>query len=259
PINHLIGRELVKRRFREALTIFLSHPSDYDSEERRIFRELCKESDYRRALSMLKPEKPELDLEVLVLRRLVKDPNRCIEALRELPLTLRRLFINAYQSYICNRVLSSAVNAEMDLMKVEEGDYCGEFDLIQGRLIKVSRYFTSTSPSNPIHKGSDILTISIPLIPIVGYTYRTTKNRFDVFIDQVLEEEGVKARDFYIKELPEVSVEGGFRVAPLLCKAFDWNFDQNGISLTMELFKGSYATVILREIIKPRNPVEAGF
>ncbi|MEM2210957.1 MAG: tRNA pseudouridine(13) synthase TruD [Nitrososphaerales archaeon] len=245
PINHLIGRALVKRNFDEALKILLSYPSIYDNEELKAFREFCKEENYQRALSMLKPE---LDIEGLVLKRLVKKPKASIEALREIPLSLRRLFVNAYQSYICNRVLSLAINAGMDLINIEKGDYYGEFDLTQGRLIKVSK----SSLSNKQGK------LIVPLIPIVGYAYRNTSNRFDTIINQMLEEEGVKAHDFYIKELPEVSMEGGFRVAPLICKNFNWRLN-NEVFLTIDLFKGSYVTIILREIMKPKNPIEAGF
>ena len=55
--------------------------------------------------------------------------------------------------------------------------------------------------------------------------------------------------------MQEVSNEGGFRQAVMQCS----NFSINEPYLSFTLSRGSYATVLLREIIKPANPVTAGF
>jgi tRNA pseudouridine13 synthase len=84
---------------------------------------------------------------------------------------------------------------------------------------------------------------------------------------QILEEEGVKTENFRADAIPENSGRGGLRavVAPVT------SFKVHGVSasaanqrdrqadLSFMLLRGSYATVLLREILKPSDPLKAGF
>ncbi len=84
---------------------------------------------------------------------------------------------------------------------------------------------------------------------------------------QILENEKVKPEDFKIEALPEISARGELRsiITPAIEIAvdrIDENTDRRGqrqAELSFTLLRGSYATVILREIIKPANPIKAGF
>ncbi|MEM0441789.1 MAG: tRNA pseudouridine(13) synthase TruD, partial [Candidatus Nitrosocaldus sp.] len=71
----------------------------------------------------------------------------------------------------------------------------------------------------------------------------------------------ISTKDFYIKEMQEVSIEGGFRPLPLLLlyNMFEINKDDESIQVRFALPKGSYATILLREIIKPVRPALVGF
>jgi tRNA pseudouridine13 synthase len=55
--------------------------------------------------------------------------------------------------------------------------------------------------------------------------------------------------------MQEVSDEGGFRQAVIKCE--DFSVVEPMVSFTLS--RGSYATVLLREIIKPQDPIKAGF
>ena len=81
------------------------------------------------------------------------------------------------------------------------------------------------------------------------------KNRFDYQISKVLEKEQIHAKDFFSKEMQEISDEGGFRQAAIKCECFSVN--EPLVSFTLS--RGSYATILLREIMKPPNPIAAGF
>jgi tRNA pseudouridine13 synthase len=67
----------------------------------------------------------------------------------------------------------------------------------------------------------------------------------------------VDAKDFYIKEMQELSHQGGFRQAPLSCT--DFCYKRDPLKVSFKLPKGSYATTLLREIIKPDDPIKSGF
>jgi tRNA pseudouridine13 synthase len=71
-----------------------------------------------------------------------------------------------------------------------------------------------------------------------------------------MDEENIRPRDFYIKEMQEMSDSGGFRQAPLCCREFNY---KGSLVLSFKLPKGSYATTLLREIMKPMDPIAVGF
>ena len=91
-------------------------------------------------------------------------------------------------------------------------------------------------------------------IPLVGHSYYK-KTRFDFHIQKILFDEAVSTKDFLIKELQEVSIDGGFRNAMLSCT--DYSLIDNTARFTLS--RGSFATIVLREIMKPNEPLLAGF
>ena len=68
-------------------------------------------------------------------------------------------------------------------------------------------------------------------------------------------DEGITHKDFFSKELQEISNEGGFRNSSIQCA--DYSVKDNVVSFSLS--RVSFATVILREIIKPENPLTSGF
>jgi tRNA pseudouridine13 synthase len=73
---------------------------------------------------------------------------------------------------------------------------------------------------------------------------------------KLMSNEGLTPKDFYIREMQELSVEGGFRQLPLMVT--DIKYDQDS-EFRFRLPVGAYATTLLRELIKPINPINAGF
>ena len=71
----------------------------------------------------------------------------------------------------------------------------------------------------------------------------------------MLDSEGVEPRDFFIKEMQEVSDQGGFRQAAVQCS--DYRADASAVEFSLS--RGSFATMVLREIMKPEDPIAAGF
>ena len=70
-----------------------------------------------------------------------------------------------------------------------------------------------------------------------------------------MQDEQIEAKNFFIKEMQELSIEGGFRNAAIHCT--DTKVEDDVISFTLN--RGSFATIVLREIMKPANPILAGF
>lgn len=163
-----------------------------------------------------------------------KDP---IKALRRVPIRIRRLFIDAYKAYIFNRTLSNIIKSGYDL-KPKPNDICFIFDR-KNRLGTFDEKYAS-----------------ILAIPTVGYGYKS-KNRFAKIIDDIMREEGINHKDFYIKEMQEISSSSGFRQALLYCNEFNYTLEPLTLVFTLQV--GGYATIFLRELMKPKDPIASGF
>ena len=240
-VTHLVGREIIKRNFIQAVELLLSYTTEFDTQMSREIRNRCADPrNYRQVLKMLPRG---MDIERQVLSALVAGRN-AIAALRAVPIMIRRLFVQAYQAYIFNRCLSRAIMRGEDLLQPQAGDLCFEMEgpVTFGRIIKY----------NP-----DSKTKLVPAIRMAGYTFQPGKGRFENITRAILQEEEVAPKDFYIKEMQELSHQGGFRQAPLWCTDFWYELDP--LRVSFKLPKGSYATTLLREIIKPDDPIRSGF
>ena len=230
-VTHLVGRKIVQRDFAGAVNLILTFTSPYDSARNTEMRqELRDGANYRRVLQEMPPR---MDIERAVLGEMIEsgDP---LAALRTVPVQIRRLYVQAYQSYLFNRTVSAAFGYGEDLLSAGESDVCYDRRGTLGRFIRGT--------------GQRLA------IPMVGHSY-FKKTRFHYYISGILEQEGVSPSDFFVKELQEASGEGGFRDSTISCR----DFAVSGDTVTFTLGRGSFATVLLREIIKPKDPVLAGF
>lgn len=231
PVTHLVGKAIVQRNYGEAVSLILSFVSDYDTpESSEIRRALADRSNYQ---SMVGKLPGGMDTESVVLEEMARhgDPLR---SLRAVPLYLRRLYVQAYQSFVFNLTLSAAHASGEDLLAAGQGDVCFDANGMLGK------YSSS--------KGQ------VLAVPFVGYSYYK-KTRFHHWILGVLKEQGIRPGDFYIKELQEASGQGGFRQASIRCT----EYGASGNMVEFVLSRGSFATMLLREIIKPEDPIAAGF
>ncbi|MGC2428313.1 MAG: tRNA pseudouridine(13) synthase TruD, partial [Nitrososphaeraceae archaeon] len=242
-ITHLVGREIVKRNFKNAVELLLSYSTDYDSSISREIRGKCR--DPKNYSQVLKQLPKGMDIEYQVISALVKGEGY-IAALRSIPITIRRLFVQAYQAYLFNKCLSIAILSGENVLKGKEGDLCFEMEgqIIFGRMRRLNPNLDLDSKK------------IVPAIMLVGYAFQPGKGRFELITQKIMQEEVISAKEFYIKEMQELSAQGGFRQAPLYCRDFSYT---DALTLCFKLPKGSYATTLLRELMKPEDPIRSGF
>ena len=121
PITHLVGKAIIQKNYQKAIDFLLNYSSKYDTAENNHYRKLISE---RKSDSEIIDQLPKsMDIEISVLRGLSKSNDQKI-AIREIPLQMRRFYIQAYQSYIFNRTLSMAFEYEEDLFNPQENDVC---------------------------------------------------------------------------------------------------------------------------------------
>ena len=253
PVNHLVGRELLRGRFEEAVMTFLTYPSIGEDAETLELREGMQNP--ARYPSLLEHVDRRMDIERRMMEVLISHPGDWIRVLRSVPLTVRRLFINSYQAFLFNKVVSEALKEEG--VALTEADEDNDVYGVIGSDEKSSSGIRRGRKNLVEKLGEKVL----PLIQMVGYAYRAGGGRFDRITQKVLVEEDVTPRMFYIKEMPELSMEGGFRTPSLLVDDLEVKTEpeESACLLRFNLAKGSYATVLLRELMKPSDPVSAGF
>lgn len=231
PVTHLIGKTILQRNFSEAIRLLISFTSEFDSKENTELRKkLADESNYKKLLAEIPTQ---MDLERIAISEMLNH-NEPLRAIKALPLSIRRFFVQSYQSFLFNKTLSFAFENDEDLFNPHEGDVCFDKNGILGKYVK----------------GLD-QNIAIPL---VGYSYYK-KTRFDYYTSKILENEEIYPKDFYLKEIQEVSNEGGYRNSSIVCS--DYSANENIISFSLS--RGSFATILLREIMKPEDPIRSGF
>ena len=247
-VTHLVGKAILERKFDKATEILLTYTTNYDSKFSREIREKLR--DIKSNPNLIREIPPGMDIEKNLAKAILigKDP---ISALRTIPISIRRLFVQAFQAFLFNKTLSIAIRDDFSLTIPEESDLC--FDVFGDDLTfgKIRKYEKGKPADSRIQR--------LPIIRLPGYSFQPGKNRFDKIIKEFMKQENINAKDFFIKEMQELSESGGFRQACYVCKNFKYKKEENSLLVGFSVPKGSYATVLLRELIKPANPIESGF
>jgi tRNA pseudouridine13 synthase len=261
-ITHLVGKALLQGNLQKAAMIFLANPSsDEHPLSRQARAELQSNQNFKQALQSFPAQ---LRYERIMLSHLAEHPDDFLGAFRRLPLKLRMLFVQAYQSFLFNRFLSARIKNELSLSAAEAGDYVVNVErsglpmVRAGRIVDVS---SLKSVNESIKAGKARLAL-----PLVGVKQKLSHGKNGELQKQILEEEGVELKSFRVDALPEVNAKGELRAIVSPVKFFRGQVSNDATavkkrqaSLEFMLLRGSYATVFLREIMKTRNPIKAGF
>jgi tRNA pseudouridine13 synthase len=262
PITHLVGRAVVMGDLEEATMIFLSRSGEYEHPMVKAARErLAETGDFKEALSCF----PRcFRYERLMLRHLVVYPRDFLGAFRRLPLKLRELFVQAYQSYLFNQFLSERISQGLALNEVYVGDYVVGLDEhgLPAKEGEVAVERALAEFNDAVRKGKACVAV-----PFVGFKQSFSDGLQGEIERTVLEREKINSSNFKSRIIPEISAPGGLRavLTPVMgfaveeCGADSLASSCVALRLRFVLRRGSYATILLREFMKPQNPVEAGF
>lgn len=235
PITSAVGKEMLKDNFENAVKIYLadyfeSEPDDA-KKARRFLSENWSLAVHGNGVSGIpKSEiswrfKKSLELfpyrlknERSMLGYLCEHPNDFAGALRRLPKRLRKMFLNAYQAEIWNSVTEEYFLKEKDK------------EIIKNIKIPLVGYDTELDDENPIHKK----------------------------LITVLKRDKIRLSDFAVRGMPELKCFGSEREILLLPKGLkiinisndEFNPGKMSVQISFQLAKGSYATILLKEIMK---------
>ena len=238
PNTHLVGKQIILEDYEQAVQILLENGKS--AEITGQIPDDATHGSYERA----------------IIHYLNKHPGEYKDSLQILPKDLVRLYIHAYQSYIFNLAISERVTQGISLQEPILGDYTmpitGEIHTVrpvtQASLPKVRR---------AVAKGTHKL-----VIPIIGYDFEhiNLEGVMGELYQSILESEKISPSQFRLSKMPALSSRGTFRALLVNPRSFKVRVltdeGDTPLQVQFDLPKGSYASVILREFIKPDSPTQ---
>ncbi len=259
PITHLVGKALVQEDFQKAAMIYIASPQpDEDPHTQQLRQNLQDTLDYKNALESYPKH---LNFERSIISHLHSNPDDYIGAIKTLPFNLQTLFINAYQSYLFNKMISLRLKAGLMLNQAIEGDI---ILAKRNHSYQKNDYIGVTSRNidkvnTALHKGLAAITTLL-----VGNTAPLASGEMGEIESSVIEEEKLNPKDFTIPKIPRISSHGTRRsihcsptdlhIDPLQQDTTDNKFQQLSVHFTLP--KGTYATTLLREYMKATHPTD---
>ncbi len=262
PITHLVGKAFAQDDLEKAAFLYLAEPSPHEHPESREARQrLLEERDFKEALEYF-PRR--LLYERLMLTHLAKNPEDHAGAFRRLPQRLRILLLQAYQSYLFNRFLSQRWLHKIPINEPQVGDYVVKKDSCG---LPTKSYVVATSKNlETLNEAVRNREMQVA-IPLVGFKQAPSEGAQGEIERRILESEGITQDDFYVRSMPETSAAGELRVAiaPVMNLHMEkptrdtLNPGKKKFCVSFTLHRGCYATIILRELMKPHSLIKAGF
>lgn len=249
PNTHIVGKLLIQGEYEKAAMEILATPYPNEPKAHRDARAFLAETlDFKRAL---KSFPRSLIFERQMIKWLVNRPNDYLGSLRLLPKYVITLYVDAYLSYIFNKALSERLRKLRSLERVMEGDIIATCDAYG-------------NPMRPtfIAKSSSMNLESNQLI--LAFVPASVKARPEGYMTELIlslfNKDGLEPP---FKRLEELGLQG--RLGLLRQIAFKptnlaYNVERDEVlKMRFLLPKSSYATILLREFIKPEDPIAAGF
>jgi len=226
-INHLVGKEIIKRNWENAVKILLTYSSENENPIARDARKFLSEN-WGKFDEAIKYFPKWLDVELSILNYLIKDKNY-YKALKTVHKRLVKLFIHSYQSYIWNKVLSK---------------YIKEFgnDL---SIIKVANEDLYISKDENFIKE-----LEKEVLPAIGYDLNLglLDERFRKIYEEILKEEGLSLDDLYFKDKPSLTLKSIKRKVISKVSDFKYEIKDSVIRIKFRLEKGSFATMFIKHL-----------
>jgi tRNA pseudouridine13 synthase len=263
PVTHDVGLAVVRGNWREAVLSYVGHPHESEPEATREARAFVDSeaaaagtADWAAALERYPRQ---LGFERSMLHRLVENGGESQAdfraALETVPTNLQRLFVNAAQSYLFNRMLSARLDRGLPFDRAVAGDVVCFTDreapdglavadpdrsqrVTENRVATVNRH---------AERGRAFVTA-----PLVGTETELGMGEPGDIERAILDDEGIDPSMF---DLPGEFHSTGTRRAILL--RTDLSIEYDPLTFGFRLPKGSYATVLLREYLKI-SPTEMG-
>ncbi len=245
PFTHLVGKALIKQDYEEVARYILTESTPDDSEDMRELREAMRDGNFTETILDRFPK--DLRYERLMIKSLQNHPDDYKRAFTRIPPKMQKLFVHSYQSFLFNRIISLRAKEGLHLIEPEVGDFIvrlGEANTHRDDWLFVSEKMHNEY-CNLVKKGEFGLVATIP-----GYASKMPNTRQSDHVRRILKEENVALDSFRFPEIKEIDSPGGFHSVSISLSDLETKCIEDNLQIKFSLRKGSYATVVLRELMK---------
>ncbi|MHA1914116.1 MAG: tRNA pseudouridine(13) synthase TruD [Promethearchaeota archaeon] len=255
PNSHIVGRFLLEGEYEKAFNEYVL--TTYSTES---IESLTARNDFQTDRNLGKAYKnfPKgLQYEKNMILYLIENPQDYFGAINTLSIDLRRLLKSSFQSYLFNKMLSIRVKRDLPLFKPIKGDVISIRDDYHGNITQV-KYIYGGVYDIYLNRALELNRASI-VIPIIGNT--TNLDDFPLMqsiYNEMAETEKFDKHIFRSDLMNNEEFKGSIRamtVKPTELKLIELTDDElnpqrKKLKIEFSLQKGSYATMLLRELIK---------
>lgn len=244
--THLIGKALIDNNLSEAVRLYIGNPYEEESGEVKLARQAYDDGNIEKSLEIMPTG---MRYERMMLKKLLKDQKKrnlsfdelddksYIKTLFSLPKPLQRMFVHAYQSYLFNKTVTHRVAMGID--KYIDGDIVidNEEHLLYDKSPEELQNMITNFEANPTS-------------PLYGTKVPFAEGKVGKMEKKILHDENLKKKDFECPKTPKLGSHGLRR--SIRFKIWDAKAasTEDGVVTEFSINKGSYATAVLREIMK---------
>jgi len=240
-VTHLVGEALVENDLEEAVRRYIGNPTEDEGEDNQKARKAYDDGNLEESLSLMGKG---MRYEKMMIKELIKDSKKgeltdksYMNALHALPKPLQRMFVHAYQSYLFNEAVSNRVAMGID--KYVEGDIVidNEEHIVRDKSSEEFQELITNFKANPT-------------CPLYGTKVPFAGGEVGEMEKGVLDKYGVKKEDFEVPKMPRLGSFGLRRNMRFQVWDSKATPTDEGVLCEFSINKGSYATAVLREIMK---------
>jgi tRNA pseudouridine13 synthase len=240
--THLVGEALIHNDLKEAVRLYIGNPSSEERNENQLARKAYDDGNLEESFELMPKG---MRYEKMMIKELLKESKKkdvlddvsYKRAINALPKPLQRMFVNAYQSFLFNDVVSHRVAMGMD--KYFDGDILidSEEHIVRD---KSSDEFQNLVSNFSVDQTCPLFGTKVPFAEgVVGEMEKS-----------ILKKYNLTKEDFECPKMPRLGSHGLRRA--MRFHIWDTNAiaTDEGVVVEFSINKGSYATAVLREIMK---------
>ena len=271
PVTPEVGRAVIEDDYKRACDLYLGMAGHNATEDVAAFRAMWR-----------KTEDPQNCLEVIprylgyergILERLMKDPENWLGAYKSLPHSLQLLTIHSLQSLTFNHALSGRLASGLSLVDPELGDLVAPMQS-NGRIDVSKMALVSESNLERCRRNCKLGRLAVTG-PLPGGSAIFAQGQPGEIEYQALEDTGLADADWNVSRIPRLTSSGTRRPLAVPFRSFSveeapelsdssasekwvrgpgetdlWPPDGASLRMRFELPPGTYASVLMRELMK---------
>jgi tRNA pseudouridine13 synthase len=271
PVTPEVGRAVIEDDYKRACDLYLGMAGHNATEDVAAFRTMWRKTEDPQNCLEIIPR--HLGYERGILERLMKDPENWLGAYKSLPHSLQLLTIHSLQSLTFNHALAGRLASGLSLVDPELGDLVAPMKS-NGRIDVSKMALVSESNLERCRRNCKLGRLAVTG-PLPGGSAIFAQGQSGEIEHQALEDTGLADADWNVSRIPRLTSSGTRRPLAVPFRSFSveeapelsdssvskkweegpgeadlWHPDGASLKMRFELPPGTYATVLMRELMK---------